>query len=170
MRGGGSSGRGAKREGSAHARAVCALPAVSPRPVRPCRRPDWELCGHAWDIGSRMRAARSEAPREAPGAGQAFPPRGRHRGPVSRRAWRAGRPKARRQGGLGAARREPRAGGCSFWEALQSSRFCSSRRSGIAGSTERWAVSLSQKAGPGGHGGASRPAAPGQAEALGAVS
>lgn len=140
MRGGGSSGRGAKREGSAHARAVCALPAVSPRPVRPCRRPDWELCGHAWDIGSRMRAARSEAPREAPGAGRAFPPRGRHRGPVSRRARRAGRPKARRQGGLGAARREPLAGGCSFWEALQSSRFCSSRRSGIAGSTERWAV------------------------------
>lgn len=140
MRSGGSSGRGAKRAGSAHARAVCALPAVSPRPVRPCRRPDWELCGHAWDIGSRMRAARSEAPREAPGAGQAFPPRGRHRGPVSRRARRAGRPKARRQGGLGAARREPLAGGCSFWEALQSSRFCSSRRSGIAGSTERWAV------------------------------
>lgn len=56
MRGGGSSGRGAKREGSAHARAVCALPAVSPRPVRPCRRPDWELA--VWPrLGHRVADA-----------------------------------------------------------------------------------------------------------------
>lgn len=150
MRGeGGSSGRGAKRAAPAHACAVCAPPAVSPRPVHPCRRPDLELPGRAWVIGFRMRAARSKAPREEPGARRAFAPRGRHRGSVSRRARRAGKPKARRQGGLGATRREPRAGRCSFWEALQSSRFCSFGRSEVAGCTERWAA-FPRKPGPAG--------------------
>lgn len=41
---------------------------------------------------------------------------------------------------MGPLRREARAGGCSFWEAFQSSRFCSFRRSEIAGRTERWAA------------------------------